>query len=81
MTWENAFTILAGLLVIVAAVFLWRENISAAFVTGALGAVAWFLGYRFRLRASFPLTDDEKEPIEEDCEFPDEVESDQKVVR
>jgi len=66
MTIERAFTILAVLLVVVAATFLWRDNISAAFVSGALGAVAWFLGYRFRLRAGFPATqEDQKESIED----------------
>ena len=36
-----------------AAIFLWRNNLSAAFVTATLGAVAWFLSYRARLRAEF----------------------------
>ena len=72
---ERAFIILAGLLVITAAVFLWRENISAAFVIGALGAVAWFISYRFHLRASFPVTDDENESIDDgDDELRNEVE-------
>ncbi len=47
---ERIFTIVSALLVILAAVFLWRNNLSAAFVTAALGAVAWFLSYRARLR-------------------------------
>jgi len=77
MTIERAFIALAGLLVITAAVFLWRENISAAFVIGALGAVAWFISYRFHLRASFPVTDDENESIDDDDdELHDEVEND-----
>jgi len=48
---ERVWIIIAGLLVIVAGVFLWRNNLSAAFVTAALGAVAWFLSYRSQLRA------------------------------
>jgi len=48
---ERIWTILAGLLAITAGVFLWRNNLSAAFVTGALGACAWFLSYRAQLRA------------------------------
>ncbi|HSV32751.1 MAG TPA: hypothetical protein VLH87_01400 [Pyrinomonadaceae bacterium] len=77
MTIERAFIALAGLLVITAAVFLWRENISAAFVIGALGAVAWFISYRFHLRASFPVTDDENESIDDDDdELHNEVEND-----
>ena len=48
---ERIWIILAGLLAITAGVFLWRNNLSAAFVTGALGACAWFLSYRAQLRA------------------------------
>lgn len=48
---ERFWIISAGLLVIVAAGLLWRNNLSAAFVTAALGACAWFLSYRARLRA------------------------------
>jgi hypothetical protein len=77
MTVERVFIILAGLLVITAAVSLWRENISAAFVIGTLGAVAWFISYRFHLRASFPVTDDEDESIDDDDnELKNEVEND-----
>lgn len=56
---ERAFTTLAALLVIAAAVCLWRDKASAAFVVAVLGVVAWFLGYRFRLRADLHLTDHE----------------------
>lgn len=38
--------LIATVLAIVAMVFLWRGNLSPAFVIGALGAVAWFLSYR-----------------------------------
>jgi len=56
---ERAFTVLGALLVIAAAICLWRDNVSAAFVTATLGVVAWFLGYRFRLRTNLHLTDDD----------------------
>lgn len=56
---ERAFTSLAALLVIAAAVCLWRDYLSAAFVLATLGVVAWFLAYRFRLRANLHLTDDD----------------------
>jgi hypothetical protein len=56
---ERAFMILAALFVIAAGVYLWRDNVSAAFVTATLGVVAWFLGFRFRLRANQHLTDDD----------------------
>jgi hypothetical protein len=61
VTIERVFIILAGLMVGVAAICLWRDKPSAAFVTATLGAVAWFLGYRFRLRANLHLTDDVRE--------------------
>ena len=47
----------SGILLVLAAVFLWRNNLSAAFVTAALGACAWFLSYRARLRKK--IKDDE----------------------
>jgi hypothetical protein len=47
---ERTWTIIAGLLLIVAAVFLLRDNINVAFVAATLGLVAWFLGLRDRLR-------------------------------
>ena len=43
--------VLSGLLLLVALVFLWRNNLPAAFVIATLGVVAWFLGYRAQLRA------------------------------
>ena len=59
---ERVWIILAGLLVIVAAVFLWRNNLPAVFVTAALGAVAWFLSYRSQLRAGTGSEPDSGEP-------------------
>lgn len=82
MTIERAFTILAALLVVIAALCLWYDNVSAAFVLGALGAVAWFLSYRFRLRARFPVTEDEKDSTEDvGGEIHDEDLSDHSVER
>jgi hypothetical protein len=48
---ERVWIILSALLAVAAGVCLWRNNLSAAFVTGALGACAWFLSYRAQLRA------------------------------
>jgi hypothetical protein len=47
---ERAFTIASGLLLVIALLMVWRNNLSAAFVLATLGAVAWFLGYRADLR-------------------------------
>jgi hypothetical protein len=51
MTLERMFTIVSGLLLLVALLLLWRNNLSAAFVIATLGVAAWFLSYRAQLRA------------------------------
>jgi predicted membrane protein len=56
---ERAWIIVAGVLLVVAAVFFWRNNVSAAFVTATLGAAAWFLSYRAQMRAKVTATDNE----------------------
>ena len=62
--------IVSGILLVTAAVFLWRNNLSAAFVTAALGACAWFLSYRTQLRATLETEEDEsdEEPYEQSDE-------------
>jgi F0F1-type ATP synthase assembly protein I len=67
---ERIWIIVAAIMVIVAAVFLWRNNTSAAFVTATLGAVAWFLSYRAQIRAKLAATEVEsREPeINEDSD-------------
>ena len=49
--------IASALFLIVAAIFLWRNNLSVAFVIAALGACAWFLSYRAQM--SSKIVDDE----------------------
>jgi hypothetical protein len=61
---ERLWTIGAGLLLIVAAVFLWRNNLSAAFVSATLGVVSWFLSYRAQIRGK-TATEAEPETIDE----------------
>jgi hypothetical protein len=58
---ERIWIILSALFAIATAVCLWRNNLSAAFVTGALGACAWFLSYRAQLRAQAVAAEDSKE--------------------
>ncbi len=67
---ERIWIILAAVMVIVAAAFLWRNNMSAAFVTATLGAVAWFLSYCAQIRAKLAATEVESnEPeINEDSD-------------
>jgi hypothetical protein len=69
MSRERIFTILSGLLLLVALVFLWRNNLSTAFVIATLGVVAWFLSYRAQLRAQIVAAE---APIEK----PDEIDED-----
>ena len=66
---ERLWIIASGILLVAAAVFLWRNNLSTAFVTAALGACAWFLSYRAQLRKK--INDDESRD-EEFSESPDE---------
>ena len=67
---ERIWIIVAAVMVIVAAGLLWRNNVSAAFVTATLGAVAWFLSYRAQIRARLAATeaDSEEAEIDEDSD-------------
>jgi hypothetical protein len=67
---ERIWIIVAAIMVTVAAVFLSRNNVSAAFVTATLGAVAWFLSYRAQIRAKLAASEGESsEPeIDEDSD-------------
>jgi hypothetical protein len=68
---ERIWIIVSALLAVTAGVFLWRNNLSAAFVTGALGACAWFLSYRSQLRAKIAAEErdsEEQQDIEESNE-------------
>jgi len=58
---QRIWIIVSALLAITAGVFLWRNNLSAAFVTGALGACAWFLSYRSQLRAKIAAEEEDSE--------------------
>jgi len=59
MNWERAWMIASASFLIVAAILLWRNNLSTAFVIAALGACAWFLSYRAQMRSK--IVDDETE--------------------
>ena len=49
--------ILAGTCILVAAFFLVRRNLDAAFVSAAIGLVAWFLNYRAQMKAIVAAAD------------------------
>lgn len=61
--------ILAAAGILVAAVFLLRGNIDAAFVAAALGAVAWFLSYRTTMKEITAAADAEADNENEADEF------------
>ena len=67
MTIERVFTIIAGLLLLTAAVMLWWTNLTAAFVTATLGIVAWFLSFRAQTRARVAA----ESPVERDEDIED----------
>jgi hypothetical protein len=56
---ERVWIILSGMLLVFAAFFVWRNNFSAAFVSAALGACAWFLSYRGEMKKK--IVDDDSE--------------------
>ena len=57
---ERLWMIASGILLVLAAFFVWRNNLSAAFATATLGACAWFLSYRAELRKKNGLASDEE---------------------
>lgn len=57
--------ILAGVGVVLAAVFVFRGDYEKAFVAAAAGAVCWILNYRWQLRESLP-GDEEYEDDEDE---------------
>ena len=61
---ERIWMAVAGMFLFAAAVLLWRNNLSAAFVTATLGVVSWFLSYRAQIRAK-TATETKSEPIED----------------
>ena len=50
------------LLLMAAAIFVWRNNLSVAFVTAALGACAWFLSYRAQIQNEIDVGTGSEEP-------------------
>ena len=54
---ERIWILASGILLVLAAGFLWRNNMSAAFVIATLGACAWFLSYRAQLKAKISPED------------------------
>jgi Flp pilus assembly protein TadB len=72
---KRLWMILAGAGIVVAAVFLVRGNIDAAFVAAALGAVAWFLSYRTTMKEITTAADDEATDNDDEAEFDNDVDN------
>jgi hypothetical protein len=66
---ERIWIIVAAVMVIVAVTLLWRNNVSAAFVTATLGAVAWFLSYRAQIRARLAVTEEDSGEADVDQDY------------
>jgi Ca2+/Na+ antiporter len=66
---ERIWIMVSGILLVLAAAFVWRNNYSVAFGIATLGACAWFLSYRAQLKTR--ITDDD-ENDERDDEQPNE---------
>jgi type IV secretory pathway VirB3-like protein len=63
---ERVWIIVAGLGVLVAAVFLWQGNVTVTFVAATLGVVAWFLSLRDRLQKTILPASEEEDDAEEE---------------
>jgi hypothetical protein len=63
---ESAWSIVSILGLAVAAVLLLTGQVNAAFVAATLGAVAWFLNYRSRIKPTIPQEDREEDDGDED---------------
>ena len=64
MTTERIWIMVAAVMLVIAGAFVWWNNMSAAFVTATLGAVAWFLSYRAQIRARLAATEADIEKVE-----------------
>jgi hypothetical protein len=52
--------------VVVAVVFVFRDDYEKAFVAATAGAVCWFLNYRQQLRETLPKENEEDEEPDEE---------------
>jgi hypothetical protein len=73
---ERVWIIASVLGVAAAAVLLLTGYYNAAFVAGALGAVAWFLNFRSRLRATIPKDEETERGAQDEADEADEDEAD-----
>jgi hypothetical protein len=72
---ERVWIIASVVGVAAAAVLLLTGYYNAAFVAGALGAVAWFLNYRDHLRSTLPADDEAEEQDDDEDEDADDLDA------
>jgi hypothetical protein len=70
---KKFWIILAGVLAGVAVVLFLRDDYEKAFVSAALGAIAWILSYRVQMRAHVKANEPSEE-IDDDLESNEEEE-------
>lgn len=68
MTLERIFQILAAILIGVAVFFLWRGNTDGLFVSAVIGAVCFFLSFRFQAKERLDRRAAESQKAEEAAE-------------
>lgn len=59
-TLEKIFQILAVVLMIVAAFFLWQENYEGVFVSAVLSSASYFLSFRFQVKERLDIREAER---------------------
>ena len=70
---KTFWIIVSALCGIAAVVFVLRNDYDKAFIAAALGAVAWFLNYRTRLRETFSKDEAKTDTEEANTEIEDET--------
>ncbi len=61
---ENIFKFASAILIGVAVFFFWQGNNDGAFVSAAVGIVAFFLSYRYKLKEDLERREAERKEIE-----------------
>ena len=69
---ERAWMLVSIAGLVTAAVLLYRDYRDASIVAATLGAVAWFLSYRAKLRATIPEPDETTQLEDDDSENQDD---------
>ena len=63
---------IAGVGGIIAVIFAIQHDFNKAFVAAAIGAVAWFLNYRFQVKELIARSDEEDKNYKRNMDFDDQ---------